>query len=248
MIKLANPFHNWLKSKKSQSLTVTLIVFIVDWSRQKRAMTAFEKAGLSIQYTVKGKGTASKEILDLLGIGATDKAVILSLEEKSRGAVLIKDIAGKIGLWERGAGVAFSVPLSSVNSPLLAMFGHGVTEGQGEINDNPEETGIMETKIRCDLIISILNQGYSDEFMAVARKAGAGGGTVISARGASRQSKVKFFGISVQDEKEIILILSQHEKKNAIMSAVSEKFGVETEADGVVFSVPADNITGIELR
>jgi hypothetical protein len=249
MIKLANPFHNWLKSKKTQSLTVTLIVFIVDWSRQKRAMAAFEKAGLSIQYTVKGTGTASKEILDLLGIGATDKAVILSLEEKSRGAVLIKDIAGKIGLWERGAGVAFSVPLSSVNSPILAMLGHGGTEEETEeTNDNPEETGIMETKTRCDLIISVLNQGYSDEFMAEARKAGAGGGTVLSARGASRQSKVKFFGISVQDEKEIILILSQHEKKNAIMSAVSEKFGVETEAAGVVFSVPADNITGIELR
>ena len=44
------------------------------------------------------------------------------------------------------------------------------------------------------------------------------------------------------------MILSTREKKNAIMSAVSEKFGVQSEAEGIVFSIPADNITGIELR
>jgi nitrogen regulatory protein PII len=106
----------------------------------------------------------------------------------------------------------------------------------------------METKKRSDLIMCILNQGYSDEFMAEARKAGAGGGTVLSVRGAARQSQVKFFGISVQNEKEIIMILATREKRNAIMSVVSEKFGAQSDAEGIVFSVPADNITGIELR
>lgn len=250
MIKLHNPFADIFKPKKQQAAELQLILFIVDWSRQKLVTGAFEKAGLDIQYTLKGRGTASREVLDLLGIGATDKAVLLSLEERARIKPLLTDIAGKVGLRERGAGVAFSVPLSSVNSLVLGLFAeHGALgSNNGEKSEENSEESIMETKKRCDLIMCILNQGYSDEFMVEARKAGAGGGTVLSARGAIRQSKVKFFGISVQDEKEIILILSTHEKRNAIMSAVSEKFGVQSEAEGIVFSVPADNITGIEMR
>jgi nitrogen regulatory protein PII len=243
---MINPLE-WLKSKKSDApLVVSLVIFIVDWSRQKLVTTAFEKAGVQIQYTAKGKGTASKEILDLLGIGATDKAVMFSLEDAVRLQPLIKDIAGKIGLWERGAGVAFSVPLSGINTPVLGMFSGERAEVKEEKKE--EEAGIMETKKRSDLIMCILNQGYSEEVMAEARKAGAGGGTVLSVRGTARQGQVKFFGISVQNEKEIIMVLSTHEKKNAIMSAVSEKFGVQSDAEGIVFSVPADNITGIELR
>jgi nitrogen regulatory protein PII len=248
---MINPLE-WLKSKKGGTPpVVSLVVFIVDWSRQKLITTAFEKAGVEIQYTAKGKGTASKEVLDLLGIGATDKAVVFSLENAARLKPLLKDIAGKIGLWERGAGVAFSVPLSGINTLVLGMFSteQAAEDKKDEKQPNDgEEAGIMETKKRCDLIMCILNQGYSDEFMAEARTAGAGGGTVLSVRGAARQGKVKFFGISVQNEKEIIMILSTHEKKNAIMSAVSEKFGAQSEAEGIVFSVPADNVTGIELR
>jgi nitrogen regulatory protein PII len=104
------------------------------------------------------------------------------------------------------------------------------------------------TKKRSDLIISILNQGYSDDFMAAARDAGAGGGTILSARGSAKQSQIKFFGISVQDEKEIILILSTNEKKNAIMEACSQKFGIQSDAQGVIFSVPVGDVQGIELR
>jgi nitrogen regulatory protein PII len=250
---MINPFE-WFKSKKADTpLLVSLVIFIIDWSRQKRVTTAFEKAGVQIQYTAKGKGTASKEVLDLLGIGATDKAVVFSLEAAANLQPLIKDVAGKAGLWERGAGVAFSVPLSAINTLVLGKFSNEKAE---EIKENTEikkhtdgeEAGIMETKKRSDLIMCILNQGYSDEFMAEARKAGAGGGTVLSVRGTARQGQVKFFGISVQNEKEIIMILSTHEKKNAIMRAVSEKFGVQSEAEGIVFSIPAENITGIELR
>jgi hypothetical protein len=248
---MINPLE-WFKSKKNGPPVVSLVVFIIDWSRHKQITAAFEKADARLQYSAKGKGTASKEILDLLGIGAPDKAIVLSLEEESRLGPFIKDIAGKVGLQERGAGVAFSVPLSSINTPALGMFSGEQNDPNGqkeqEQANEDEETGIMETKKRSDLIMCILNQGYSDEFMAEARKAGAGGGTVLSVRGAVRQSQVKFFGISVQNEKEIIMVLSTREKRNAIMKEVSEKFGAQSEAEGIVFSLPADNITGIELR
>ena len=106
----------------------------------------------------------------------------------------------------------------------------------------------MPNEYSHDLIISIINQGYTDDFMNAAREAGATGGTVISARGQAHSGAVKFFGISVQAEKEMIIILSSREKKPTIMRAVSEAFGINSKAEGIVFSVPVDSITGLDLE
>ncbi|MBR6688372.1 MAG: P-II family nitrogen regulator, partial [Clostridia bacterium] len=59
------------------------------------------------------------------------------------------------------------------------------------------------------LIIAIVNQGYEEKVMEAARGVGARGGTIINGRGtASAQDLVKFMGITLHPNKEIILILS----------------------------------------
>jgi nitrogen regulatory protein PII len=95
------------------------------------------------------------------------------------------------------------------------------------------------------MIISILNQGNSDAFMTHARKAGARGGTVISARGISQELMKKFFGISVQDEKEIIVILADKDTVVPIMDAVKADFGPSSKAAGVIFSLPVDRVMSL---
>jgi nitrogen regulatory protein PII len=108
-----------------------------------------------------------------------------------------------------------------------------------------EEGEKMNTEIKHDLIVAIVNQGYSDEFMAVAREAGAGGGTVINARGLAHQGPVKFFGVSVQDEKEIIIIIAGRDRQAAIMQAVSQAYGITTEAGGIIFSLPVNHVMSL---
>jgi nitrogen regulatory protein PII len=95
------------------------------------------------------------------------------------------------------------------------------------------------------MIVSILNQGNSDAFMTHARKAGARGGTVISARGISQELMKKFFGISVQDEKEIIVILADKDTVVPIMDAVKSDFGPSSKAAGVIFSLPVDRVMSL---
>ena len=96
-----------------------------------------------------------------------------------------------------------------------------------------------------DLIISVVNNGCTDEFMNTARAAGATGGTVLHARGQTNEGIIKRFGISVQDEREIILILCSREKKVPIMQAVSEAHGLNSKASGIVFSLPVDDVLGL---
>ena len=83
--------------------------------------------------------------------------------------------------------------------------------------------------------------------MNTAHEAGASGGTVINARGQAHEGTVKFFGISVQDEKELILIMATREKRESIMRAVCEAHGLASKAQGIVFSLPVDNVTGLMI-
>jgi nitrogen regulatory protein PII len=226
-----------------RTLVLQFVVFIVDWTRIKKIGALFPKENERFHWVCKGFGTASSEILDMLGIGSSEKAVIICLEEKSRVPALLKEVGDKLRLRDRGAGVAFTVPLSSVNHPVLKLF--GANPGGAHLRAIGENA--ME-EIKYDLIVAVMNQGYSEEFMKVAREAGAGGGTVINSRGLSSGGTKKIFGISIQDEKEIIIILSTREKKTPIMSAVSKSHGVSTKADGLIFSLPVDEIAGVELR
>ncbi len=49
----------------------------------------------------------------------------------------------------------------------------------------------------------------------------------------------------MQEEKEIVLILSEAEKKMEIMSGISEKCGMRSEAKGLVMALPIDAVMGL---
>jgi len=95
-----------------------------------------------------------------------------------------------------------------------------------------------------ELVVVIVNHGYSDELIESAREAGAMGGTVVSARGITHRGPVKFFGITVQEEKDIIIILTGKENKLAIMHALTQTYGITSNAAGLVFSLPVDEVSG----
>ena len=85
-------------------------------------------------------------------------------------------------------------------------------------------------------------QPFTEEVMETARKAGARGGTIIHARWAGSESTEEFFGITVQQEKEIIAIIAPHTKRNEIMEAIHKNHGLKTEARGTVCSLAIENM------
>lgn len=96
-----------------------------------------------------------------------------------------------------------------------------------------------------DLIITIVNRGFDDVVMEAARSAGATGGTVFNARGAGVHEAEKFFGISIQPEKDIILILVKSEYRKQIMHAIRNEAGLNKEGRGLSFSIPVEDVCGI---
>ena len=81
--------------------------------------------------------------------------------------------------------------------------------------------------------------------MQAARKAGAGGGTIVHAKGTANQYSEKFFGITLSEEKEIVLIVTRNTDRDRIMGAIKTEAGVATDAHTIVFSLPVENVAGI---
>ncbi|MBQ5782819.1 MAG: hypothetical protein IIV99_05485, partial [Oscillospiraceae bacterium] len=119
-----------------------------------------------------------------------------------------------------------------------------------QLNENNPENGRKDdfalTDNKYSLIAAIINRGYSGEVMDVARNAGARGGTIINSRRIGNEEASSFWGLSVLDEKEILLILAANDIKLKIMSEITEKCGVNSDANGMVISLPVDKVTGIQ--
>ncbi len=98
---------------------------------------------------------------------------------------------------------------------------------------------------RFEVVLCILNNGFSDTAMDAARAAGAKGGTIMHGRGTASKDAEKLFNITIQPEKEIVMILVAHEVRDAVLKALYNAVGVNTEAQGIAFSLPVESTVGI---
>ena len=57
---------------------------------------------------------------------------------------------------------------------------------------------------------------------------------------------IKFLGISIEPEKDIVLILANNDKKNEIMNEIVSSCGLKTPGAGICFSLPVDHVVGLK--
>jgi len=236
-----------IQTPKLETAKLKLAFFIVDWHSANVVSDVCVEEKVRFHFISRAMGTANSEILDLLGIGSTEKALVTCLEQEVGIPVLLREVRKKLKSFGPGAGIAFTVPLSAINDPVLLIFKQSIMKNEKIAAGDADEGANMSEKITHDLIMCIVNHGNSDEVMNTARAAGATGGTVINARGQAHQGAVKFFGVSVQSEREMILLLTKREKKVPIMQAISQTHGLNSEAQGIVFSLPVDNVMGLSM-
>lgn len=96
-----------------------------------------------------------------------------------------------------------------------------------------------------ELIWCIVNSGFSQTVMDAAREAGAKGGTVIRGRGTANKEAEEFFHITIQPEKEILLILVPAGIKDRVLAAIYQTAGLNTAGQGIAFSMAVDRTIGI---
>jgi nitrogen regulatory protein PII len=96
-----------------------------------------------------------------------------------------------------------------------------------------------------EVIVCIVNAGFSEAVMDAAKEYGARGGTVVFARGTASKDAESFFKITVQPEKEMVMILVPKEIKDDILHALYKNVGLNTRGQGIAFSMPVDSVVGL---
>ena len=95
------------------------------------------------------------------------------------------------------------------------------------------------------MIFAIINSGYADEAMAVARENGARGGTIINARGVAGKEAAAFFGITFHEEKEILMLVVNKDQRDGILNALYQQMGMGKKAQGIAFCMPVADVVGL---
>ena len=96
-----------------------------------------------------------------------------------------------------------------------------------------------------EVIFAIVNSGYAEDAMAVAREQGVRGGTIIHGRGVARENEAAFFGISIHPEKEILMMVVEKSIRDNVLNALYKQMGMDKKAQGITFSLPVSDVAGL---
>ena len=208
------------------------LLFIIS-DNEKKIKLLTDEFMLPFNTIMYGEGTASQGILDFLGLSKTDKIIFTSIIPDTREKEILDYIKREMKIKEIGYGVAFTIPLTSSPEYIHNVF-------------NEKKGDKMKNKLKYHLLLTILVEGFAEKAMDVAKKNGANGGTLIKGREVGNKNSFKFFNMTVEPEKDILLIVCKSADKNKIMEAILEKYGANTEARGICLSMPIDNTVGID--
>ena len=214
------------------------LVLITKREYSEQYLEFFRRLGVKGVLSTLCNGTATDITLNHLGVEKTEKIMFETIVREDQVGELAKGMMLEMNISAAGNGIAMFLPLDSVGgiSSLKYFAGDVEIEKKEEINK-------MESK--SVLIITVVDKGNTDLVMDAARSAGAGGGTVVKAKGTGAEL-AKFFGVSISEEKEMVYIVASRTNRDAIMHAVMEKAGKNTDAHGVIFSLPVDGVIGIK--
>ena len=216
---------------------MNFVISIVNAGMSPRMNAIMQSLEMPLSIELLGRGTATKSILDLLGLSAREYHIIMTIADRERTERLIDEARRNLYIDAPGQGIIVATPIKSVGGgkTLANLSGGRPAEGAPDINYNYE------------IVLVIANEGHTDTVMEAAREAGARGGTVLHGKGTGSQESAKFFGVSIASEKEVVLIVAKSSEKAAIMKSVIDKAGTQTAAGAVVMSLPVSAVAGFGM-
>lgn len=215
---------------------IMMLYSVLGRGKSKQYMEMLNEKNIRFHMQMTAFGTAPSEMLDIFGLGNTDKDVVISYAPEAMVRKLMSELSKNIGTGSEYGGLMISMRLSAINrlsAEIITKTVAGNTEKGEEIMNH-------ENKHQHQLIWITVNQGYTDQVMQTAKRAGAMGGTVMRARLAGTERLENAVSANIQEEKEIITILAPSGTASDIMNAVNSEHGMKSEAHGMVMALPVD--------
>ncbi len=208
-----------------------LSIYIVNNHDGVRVSKLAKKSGIKGTTAFLGHGTMDSNLLDFLGINDIRKELVLMVSDEETANQAMEAISKSLKLQKPGRGIAFAFEVTRVL---------GVRDLKDMTAKREERKNIMH-----EAIFIIVDKGEGENIIESAKKAGSQGATLINARGSGIHEQAKLFGMVIEPEKEIILILSDTKKTEEIIEKISKDHHLEEPGRGILFTVDVSRTLGL---
>lgn len=213
---------------------IMVLLSIVEIDKGKKLIEKLKKLNISVHFRLSGLGTAPTEMMDIFGLGTKGKDIVVSLGAEDD----IKDMMANFGTafesHSKYGGLMIVLDITAASRVLTEILNFS------ENKNSEKGNGTMKNEHHNNLIVISVNEGFSEDVMQVARKAGATGGTVIKGRLADIEQFAEFVNKQVDEDREILCILAPMKASKQIMEDVNREFGLSSPANGIVFAIPTE--------
>ncbi|MCI1245395.1 MAG: P-II family nitrogen regulator [Bacilli bacterium] len=218
-------------------------VAIVNDGQGQAIARILNKRQAAASFLTHASGTATNDFYHVLGFDESHKQVVFALTQERQWGGLKNDLRDRFSVSDFSRGIAF---VSHVDS-LIGLSAYKMMANVRPLGLDKGDIPMEETKKSDDyeMVVAIVNDGYVDLAMDAAKKAGARGGTVLTARGTGNEDIEKFFGLIITPEKQIAIILVPRAIKDAVLRAIYRECGINTKGQGIAFSMPVSDVVGL---
>ncbi len=182
-----------------------------------------------------GFGTAPTEMMDIFGLGSNNKDIVVSLAAECIIKDMMADFSNNFSSYSEYGGLMIVLRPNAVNRLIVEILNHDVTPSTVK-----EAKNAMKSEHHHNLIFITVSQGYADQVMQTAKRAGATGGTIVRGRLAEAERFIELAQIDFEEEREIICILAPAAVSSKIMDDVNSEYGLSSEARGILCAIPVE--------
>jgi nitrogen regulatory protein P-II 1 len=102
--------------------------------------------------------------------------------------------------------------------------------------------------MRFKIIMAFVKPHVSDQVVEAVKKAGATGATIIPARGTGIHEAKSFFGLSIEDQTDIIVFLVEEHVVDELLEAIKTAGKFDQPGTGIAFVLPVEHVCGLESQ
>lgn len=186
---------------------------------------------------ILGRGTVSNTLLNVLGIKNQKRSVIKLLMKEERVKEMLDYLDEMLQLKKPGHGIAYTTPVLRV----AGLSEQGTPEKQTDINAAQR----LEGESMFKKLTVIVDRGMSSDVMDIALKAGVRGGTILHGRGTGAETATNLFGIEIEPEKELVIILMPNDLVDKVVNELTQGLNLDEPGKGILFIEPVIETRGL---
>lgn len=217
---------------KAEVMEMELICVIVNLGTGSKVLKTFKKHGINGGTIILGKGTASSRIWDYLGLSEIGKEIIYMVTDRETAYRVLDIVNVEYKLDKPNHGIAFT-------TSICATVGTRMCKSDAVKIERGEENTMYQ------VINIIVDKGKAEDVIEAAITAGSKGGTIVNGRGSGIHETSKLFSMDVEPEKEIVIILSEVNMTEAIISVIREKLKIDEPGNGIIYVQDVNKTYGI---